>query len=385
MRTDAVGKSKRPTRVLHVVGGMNRGGAETWLMHVLRHSDRERVHMDFMVHTDQPCPYDPEIRELGSKVIPCLNPSQPLKFGRNFQRVMEEHGPYDVIHSHIHHYSGYVLRLARRADVPVRISHSHLDTSQQSASAPWLRRRYLDLTRHWIRQNATVGLAASRKAAAALFGEDWEADPRWRILYCSVDLRPFRESVPSAPVRAELGIPEDAFVIGHVGRFDTQKNILFLVDVFAEVAARDSTARMLMVGDGHLRSALEEHIARSGLKHRVILAGLRSDVPRLMMGAMDMFLLPSLWEGLPLVGMEAQAAGLPSLLSDTITEEVDIVKPLVRRLTLDRPASAWADAVLEMRRARRPSRREALAVVEKSPFNITSGVKALERAYTNGA
>ena len=103
-----------PVRVLHVLGGMNRGGVETWLMHVLRHIDRNRFRMDFLVHTVNPCAYDDEIHSLGSEIIPCLHPSRPWTYVRNFKRILREHGPYDVVHSHVHHFSGHILRLARR-------------------------------------------------------------------------------------------------------------------------------------------------------------------------------------------------------------------------------------------------------------------------------
>lgn len=373
---------KGTIRVLHVVGGMNRGGIETWLMHILRYIDRERFCMDFLVHTIQPCAYDDEIRALGSQIIPCLHHKQPWSYARNFKRSLREHGPYDVVHSHVHHYSGYVLRLAQQTGLPVRIAHSHSDTSPRQAQAGLLRRGYLTLMKRWITHYATVGLAVSRQAAMALFGPAWEADPRWQILHYGIDLTPFQGHVDSVAVRAELNIPAEAFVIGHVGRFVEVKNHTFLVDISAEVAKREPQMHLLLVGDGPLRPAIEQKVAQAGLADRVVFAGLWSDVPRLMRGAMDVFVLPSFYEGLPLVGIEAQAAGLPVILSDAITEEVDKVKPLVRRLSLSQPASGWAEAVLAARDAAPTmTQPDALAVMEKSPLNIQTSAKLLEEVY----
>ncbi|RUR76293.1 putative glycosyltransferase EpsF [Chlorogloeopsis fritschii PCC 6912] len=362
---------------------MNRGGIETWLMHILRHIDRDRFQMDFLVHTNQLCAYDQEIRTLGSQIIPCpLNRLQPWNYAANFRRILQVYGPYDIIHSHVHHFSGYILRLAHNSGIPIRIAHSHNNTSWVEAKAKWHRRLYLDLMKAWIARYATLGFGCSRQAIVDLFGSTGNTHLHQQILYCGIDLASFRDSVDLVTVRSELGIPKDAFVIGHVGRFEPQKNHAFLLEIAAEVAKREPKMHLLLVGVGSLRSDIEKKIAQLGLSDRVIFAGSRSDVPRLMQGAMDVFVLPSLYEGLGLVLVEAQAAGLPCIFSDVIPEEADVVKPLVKRISLSQSASAWAEAVLTVpNNASILTRIDALNIVEKSAFNIETSIKKLLEVY----
>ena len=372
-------------RILHVVGSMDRGGIETWLVHVLRHTDRDRFPMDFLVHTTRPGAYDAEVRALGGRILPCLLPSRPWAYGRSFRRVLRECGPYEVVHSHVHHYSGQVLRLARAEGVPVRIAHSHLDSGGLRGRTGWFRRFYVKLMERWIARDSTVGVAASRLAAAALFGDAWQADVRRRLLYCGIDLAPFRTPLDPAAKRAELGIAADAFVMGHVGRFMEQKNHDFLIAIAAEVARREPRARLLLIGDGPLRSAIQRRVHEAGMAGRVLFAGSRPDVPELMRGVIDVFVMPSLYEGLPLVGMEAQAAGLTLVVSDTITPEMDVVPGLVRRRSLKQSASDWADTVLAVRDGPCVRKQEALTAVANSPFAIQNSVRELEQLYAAGA
>jgi glycosyltransferase involved in cell wall biosynthesis len=227
----------------------------------------------------------------------------------------------------------------------------------------------------------TSGLACSRPAAAELFGQDWERNPRVRILYCGVDLSPFH-SAPDHCARTELGLPDNAFVVGHVGRFNEQKNHAFLVDIAEQVIMRDSNVWFVLIGEGEEKVGIQKSVAKRGLAHRFVFEGHRNDIPRVMLDAMDVFLLPSFHEGLPLVGMEAQAAGLPMVVSDAITTEMDGVPGLIRRLSLHQTAAEWAEAVLNLK-ATGPgvAKREALAAMEDGPFNIQSSVQALQSFY----
>lgn len=373
--------NQRSLRILQVVGGMNRAGTETWLMNILRHIDRDRFQIDFLVHTSQPCAYDQEIIALGSKVIPCLAPSQPLLYARNFKRILREDGPYNIIHSHVHHFSGYVLRLAKQAGVTTRIAHSHLDTTKLHSQARLLRRGYLKLMTQWIAHYSTFGLASSRKAAIALFGSTWDTNPHRQILYCSLDLTPFQNAVNPVAVRAELNIPPDAFVIGHVGRFEEQKNHKFLVEIAARVAKREPRMRLLLIGDGPLRLDVQQQVEHLDLTKYVIFAGVRPDVPRIMLGAMDLFLFPSLYEGLGLVLIEAQAAGLPCVFSDVVPEEADVVKPLMQRLSLSQSASTWAEVLMAQSKKLAIKQSDALSTVVRTAFDIRTGVKELIDFY----
>ncbi|MHB1035279.1 MAG: glycosyltransferase [Pirellulales bacterium] len=369
-----------PVRILHVVGGMDRGGVETWLMHVLRHVDRSRLAMDFLVHRQGACAYDEEIRGTGSRILVCPRPRRLWAYARNFTRILRDCGPYEVVHSHVHHFSGYTLGLAERAGVPVRIAQSHNDTTGVEADCGLLRRLYLSWMRRLVVRHSTVRIGVSRRAAAALFGPSWRDDAGCRLLYYGIDFAPFRRQVDAVAIRRELGIPGDALVLGHVGRFFEQKNHAFLVDVFAEVAKQEPRARLLLVGEGPLRPRIESRIAALGLKDRVVLTGSRPDVDRLMLGAMDVFLFPSLWEGLGLVYVEAQAAGLPCVIADVVPEEADVVAPLVRRMSVDESAASWAEAVLESR-FRKMAPRESLAALEDGRFDIRKSVKQLEAIY----
>ncbi len=377
----------RPIRILHVVGSMNRGGVETWLMHVLRHIDRERFQMDFLVHTTEPAAYDDEIRALGARVIPCCAPQRPLAYGRAFRRALRDHGPYDVVHSHVHHFSGYVLALARSAGIAGRIAHSHNDTRMVNSNVSPQRRAYLVLMRQLVDRFATAQVAASNEASLALFGRKGTDRSRTQILYCGIDLAPFEEEVDAGAVRAELGIPPGAFVVGHVGRFSTQKNHAFLVRIIEALVALEPRTHALLVGDGELRAAIEDDIRARGLSGHVTMTGARSDVPRLMMGAMDVFVMPSLYEGLPVVGIEAQASGLPCVISSEITSEVTIAKGLVKTLSLDASPGEWASDILvsALGPPYRPIRASALDYVRKSDFNISNGALKLWELYRDHA
>ena len=368
----------RPLRVLHVVGQMERGGIETWLMHVLRGLDRNRIASDIIANIEEPGYYDDEARALGVSVMSCIHHTKPWLYAPNFLSVLRRAGPYDIVHSHVHHFSGITLSLARLAGVPVRIAHSH-NTSSGNVDPSAMRHAYERVASALIRRYATAGFAVSAPAAAALFGRHWRRDPRWHLLHLGIDLAPYRNGRDTAHLRAALGIPLEAPLLGHVGRFAPQKNHDFLIDIFAQVVQRRPEARLLLVGDGELRATIAQKANDLGLSEQVIFAGARSDVPDLLR-AMDVFILPSLYEGLGLVLIEAQTAGRPVVVSASVPEEGLILADSIDVLPLSEPAARWAEAVLD-KFAYKSDPETAIEAMRESPFNIEKGRQELTRIY----
>lgn len=364
------------------MGSMDCGGIETWLMQLLRHMDTGRFHMDFLVHTSEHCACDDEINELGSRVIPCPGYNLPLRYARNFKRAVDDNGPYDIVHSHVHYFSGFVLRVAGSAGVQKLVAHSHTDALALEDGERASRRLYVELMKRMVSRYAVSGLAASRGAAEDLFGPGWNNDPRWQLLYCGIDLEPFKETVNPRQIRAELGLPQESFIVGHVGRFSVEKNHAFIIDIASELRRIEAGTYFLLVGDGPTRKEIEHKAENLGLRDRVRFTGFRTDVTRLMLGAMDAMILPSHREGLPLVLIEAQAAGLPCICSEVVTEETDVVKRLIRRLPSGAAVDAWVTSILELQRNGQKNRdRAAVKTLEHSPFNILSSAEELTKIY----
>jgi glycosyltransferase involved in cell wall biosynthesis len=373
-------------RILHIVGGLDRGGAETWLVQVLRHVDRRTHPMDFLVHGDQPGAYEDEVRALGARVLRCVGPSSPLRYAWQLRRILREYGPYDCVHAHIHQASGYVLLLAAAMHVPHRIAHSHLDTRDLDRRSSWLRRAYVSAMGMLVRRFATAGFAVSDAAARSLFSESWRSDPRVSLCPLGIDLRSFDPEVASSEVRAQLGIPAGSFVVGHTGRFCEQKNHCFLVDIAERFLRIQPGAVFLLVGDGPLRPAIEQMMHARGLGQRFIFTGVRGDVPRLMMGAMDCFLFPSLYEGLGLVLWEAQAAGLECVVSENVPWEADAIPEQVTRLSMHAPPARWADALGAVaKRSVSGSRRNKSCSLRMQAYSIEASVGHLLRLYEDAA
>jgi glycosyltransferase involved in cell wall biosynthesis len=383
--SSAASRGSRPLRVLHVTFDLDRGGTETWLMEVFRRIDPARFQMDFLVHTPEKGAFEDEVLARGGRVLHSVRPPRFWEYARQLKSMLRD-GGYDVVHTHVT-YAGLVLRIAREAGVPVRIAHGHNDAGVyrsggvvRSAAVRW--------TNRWLARDATLGLGCSRSAAAALFGDAWESGGRFGVCYCGIDTTAFNATAAAAAsadtrsMRAQLGIPEDAPVVAHIGRFDERKNQPFVVDIAAELARREPSARVLLIGDGPLRPEIERRVRERGLGSQVMLLGVRSDVPRLLMDVVDAVLLPSLYEGIPLTGMETQAAGRPLVLSDSISTELDVVPTLLTRVPLSASADTWADAVRAAIGSSGTIDREAcLRAVRASPFAIENSVEQLERYY----
>ena len=329
----------------------------------------------------------PEERALfernGARVIERRVRRRPPGLVVDLWRILKEHGPYDAVHAHFNSNNGFILAAAKAAGVPVRIAHSHLDSRPLKKSA--IRRLYEALGRQLIQFTASHGLAASAEAAAALFGTDWRSDPRWRVHSCGIDLEPFACTYDRKQVRSELGIPSSALVVGHVGRFGEEKNQRFLFEIGTLLLKRREDVYFLLVGDGPTRMSIANLFSEAGLGRRVILPGNRYDVPRLMRAAMDVFVFPSLYEGLGLAAIEAQAAALPSIVSNTIPAEVDIQPELVQRLPLG-SASLWADRIeTVLNRGANYSAQAAREVIAGSRFNVVNEVSELLALYREWA
>jgi glycosyltransferase involved in cell wall biosynthesis len=366
-------------RILHVLGKLDRGGAETWLVQSLRHVDRDKYSMDFLVHSPDPGAYDDEVRSFGARIIPCLSPYQPALYAENFFRILREYGPYNVVHSHVHHYSGYVLMLAAMAGVSLRIAHSHNDTRPVRAHSSLGRLAYLKIMQMMIHAFATRGLAVSGEAGDDLFGRNWRNNARWQLQYLGIDLSRFDVPVDRSSLRKELGIASDAFVVGHVGRFVQQKNHAFIVEIAREVVKLQPTTIFLLVGGGTLRKEIEAQVAAYSLQKHFVFAGVRPDVPAIMKGAMDVFLFPSLHEGLPITILEVQAAGLPCLMSNVISRDTDVIDRLLFREALTIPASVWGKRLIEISTTKHGCDSTLKLLSSRS---ITTSVKLLTSVYS---
>ncbi len=327
-----------PIRVAHVMGKMVGGGVEAVVMNYYRHVDRSKVQFDFLIDSDSTLVPREEIASLGGRVFEVPPYQHVIEYQRELHRLFKQEG-WKIVHSHINALSIFPLRAAKRAGVPVRIAHSH-STSGRGEHA---RNAMKAVLRRFSNVYPTHRMACSRHAGEWLFGQD--AD--FELVYNAIDLSRFAfDPGVRTKVRDELGLSDGQFAIGHAGRFMTQKNHGFLIDVFAEVARRRDDAILLLVGDGEERPAVERKVADHCLEGRVRFLGQRSDVDRLYQ-AFDVFVLPSLYEGLGMVAIEAQRAGLPCLLSDAITREVDLTEKCTFLPIGD--SEVWADAICALK------------------------------------
>jgi glycosyltransferase involved in cell wall biosynthesis len=364
------------THVLHIVGAMNRGGVESWLMEVLRHIDRERFQVDFLVHSEAPGAFDNEVRELGSNIYRCPLNRNPFTYLWNFMRILRSHGPFDVVHSHVHYFSGITLLLARAGRVPARISHSHsAPTSDDSV----MRRAYTWIMSALVCQNATLKLAGSEESARSLYGRDWKTRSDTAIFYTAIDFSRFFGQRNVHLAREGFHIPIKALVVGHVGRFSTPKNHSFLLDIFSELKQINENACLLLVGDGVLRPEIEQKAAGLGILESIRMIGIRQDVPEILMDVIDVVCFPSLYEGLPIAILEAQAAHVPCIISDRITREVILTPKTVSALPLEVSAAVWARAIHLAYENRVDV--DDIQLLSSSMFSIQHSIPKLEAKY----
>lgn len=366
-------------RVLHAVGGMNRGGTETWLLNTLRFSDKRHFDFTFLKSTTSEHAYDKELLSLGGSIAVCEGPRRLHAFVPAFAKLLRSER-FDIVHSHLHFFSGVILAVAAACRVGVRIAHAHTDTRLAQTQRSLQRRGYRAMMQQATRVSMTHGLAVSDGAAKDLFGRSYAADKRVQLFSCGIDLAPYQSTNDRTQIRASLGIPHDAQVIGHVGRLEPPKNHAFLVDVAQRVMQRNPRVFLLLIGDGALRAALERKVAAMGIEHRTRFVGSVGNVPELLLGAVDAFVFPSLWEGLGLAVVEAQAAGLRCVVSSEVPASAVVNAESVERLSLAAPLEVWETAVV--RALQVPLQRDAgLALVRSSPFNISESSRALFKLY----
>ncbi|MFJ7747168.1 glycosyltransferase family 1 protein [Peribacillus sp. NPDC097295] len=328
-----------PLRILHVVVNMNRGGAETLIMNLYRNIDRSKIQFDFL--TSKEGVFDSEILALGGRVhrIPYLTDVGHFTYKKHLDTFFKKND-YKVVHAHMDKMSGLILQSAKKAGIPKRISHSHNTQSEGSLPA----RLYKWYVGKLILPNATNFFACSNKAAQWLFNKE---NKKAEILKNGIEYKEFTFSPDiRKQVRKELDILDDTFVLGHVGRLAQQKNHTFLVDIFTDYLKQKENSILILVGDGPLRADILKKVRNLKLESKVKFIGIRSDINRILQG-FDVFVFPSLHEGLPVSLIEAQAAGLPCLISDDISKEVDLGIKLIQFLPIhDR--SIWTAHLIEI-------------------------------------
>lgn len=360
-------------RILHILHSMNRGGAEAMLMNYYRNIDRGRVQFDFLLTEQNRCQYEEEIEQMGGRVyrVPLLTFSNPFLYINGVKKFLKEHTEYRIVHSHTSSKSAVPLWAAKRCGVPVRVCHAHSSNSGRGFEG--FVRWALGI---WLKQVATDFMSCGEGATRCWYGREYMN--RTKIVPNAVDMVKYGfDEVMGRQKREQLGVAEEECVLGMVSRFHPVKNHLFMLDVLSAMKKRGCKAKLLFVGDGELRGRIEEKIALLGIKDDVILAGLVSDVPNYLQ-AMDMVMMPSLHEGLPVSLVEAQANGLPVVASTGVPREVDVTGNVVF-LPLD--VSAWTDC-LATKIAERV-RRDLAAVekVRKAGYDIQLASKKLEEWY----
>lgn len=364
-----------PIRVLHENVIMDPGGIETLLMNLYRHIDREKIQFDFLVHRPDEAFYDKDILDMGGRIYRTARfspiPGQYQQHMNDIEAVLRAHPEYKVFHAHAE-LNLWPLMVAKKVGIPTRIAHSHNAKTTMN-----LKYFFFLYEKMKIKEYCTDMFMCSTPAGNWTFGKKAVESGKVRFIKNGIETERFAYSEKvRANKRAELGI-HNQFVVGHVGRFMQQKNHEFLIDIFKEIHDRRPDSVLILVSDGRLMDHIKAKVHTMGLDDAVRFLGNRRDVNEIYQ-AMDVFLFPSLWEGLPLTGIEAQTAGLPVVMSDVITDEV-CVTPNVYTMSLKDSASVWAKKVLQV--TEDYQRHNMRQQVVDAGFDIVTTAQLLQKFY----
>lgn len=355
-------------RVLQVVNNMHRAGLETMLMNYYRNIDRTKIQFDFLTHRPEKGDYDDEIISMGGKVYyaPRLYPQNYLQYFKWMKKFFNEHPEYKIIHSHIDAMSYLPLLAAKLNKIPVRIAHSHNTSIDKDFKLP-LKLFFKKL----LPSVATNFCACGKEAGNFLF-----PNKQSTFIPNAINIEKFLYNKElRIKKRKELGL-EKKIVIGHIGRLSYQKNHKFLIEIFSEILKKEKESILLLIGVGEKEKELKEQVKKLNIEKEVYFLGKREDVAELYQ-AMDLFLMPSLFEGVPVVGVEAQFSGLPCIFSDKVPKEVKFKKNVIF-ISLNILPKIWCDEILKIRKGK--EKRE-LVNSEESIYNIKNAKERLEKLY----
>lgn len=361
-----------PIRVLHILQRMEAGGTQALLMNIYRKIDRTKVQFDFLVVYKEKQFYDDEIEKMGGHVYK-LSFREDLnlpKFQKNLTDFFAQHQEYKIVHCHAYTVGYFCLKAAKKAGIPVRIAHSH--NNETVHDIKYLPKLFMQ---RMFTKDATDLFACSEEAGKYLF-----KDKPFQVLKNAIDSKNFiADNNIRAEIRKELRV-ENKFVVGHVGRLHPQKNHDFLIDVFEKIKQKKTDAELILIGTGPLEGKIRQKVKERGLSDCVHFLGNRKDMNRIYQ-AMDVFVFPSLFEGLGIVAIEAQAAGVPIVCSEGLPPETDIT-PIYQKLMLSDGAEKWADVALEMSGSEYRHANMQKYVVEAG-FDMSTTAKKMEEYYTN--
>lgn len=363
-----------PLRVLQIMGIVESGGVEAVIMNYYRNIDKNKVQFDFVMHKGGNPYYIAEVQSMDARVYEITPYSKNIiAFTYEIYKIIKD-GHYDIVHSNMNALSCFPLFAAWLAGAKVRILHNHTTDTKAEGLRTVLKRTL----RPFAKMFANNYWACSELAAEWMYGKQAVNAGKVTIINNAIDLDKFAFNQEKRDkLRKELGL-EGKFIIGHVGRFVKQKNHEFLIDIFAEVAKEKENAVLVLIGEGPLMESIKSKVANLHLTDKVIFLGVRNDVADLY-NVMDVFALPSFYEGLPVVGVEVQANGLPFLCSDQVTREI-LISDSIKLLPLNDGTGKWAEEILNTNRV---SLAETLKSMQKAGFDIRNEAIRLGDRYFN--
>ncbi|MCH5180074.1 MAG: glycosyltransferase family 1 protein [Erysipelotrichales bacterium] len=362
---------KNVIRVAQVIGITGCGGVESVVMNYYKHIDRSKVQFDFLVEGTSKIIDKDKIEAMGGKIIIIPPYSNPFKYMKTLEKIFRQE-KYDIVHSNMNALSVFTLRAAKKAGIKIRIVHSHSTSNKKE----WKKTIIKNMLRPFSKKYATHFFGCSEYAAKWLFGNKLVENGRVEIINNAIDIDRFKFNQKTRDrIRLENKI-NDKFVVGHIGRFMLQKNHTFLLDIFYEIQKINEDSVLLLIGDGPLHDVIQKKVIQLNISDKVTFINL-TNKPEDYYQAMDCFLLPSLYEGLPVVGVEAQINGLKCYLSDTITKETKIVET-TKFISLKQSASTWAKQIVDDFTLQNAIRDESY---NNDKFNITYQSKKLVELY----
>lgn len=360
-------------KVLMVLGNTGMGGAQAFVLNLLKNLDLSRFQVDLAVDTIKEDGIADDVRSLGCSIylLPYFKVYNYRKYAAAWNSFLDEHH-YDIIHAHSTNSASVYLRIAKKKGCST-IAHSH-SAGYRGNLIQRLAKRFFALK---VGKYSDLWFACSDKAALRLFGDSYKNYPNYFEIPNAIDVEKYVFSdEKSKSLRNELGVLDDELLCGHVGTFSSPKNHSFLLDIFNEVLKKEPTARLICCGAGALMPIVKEKATALGIIDKILFPGVVKNCGEYLM-AMDVFVFPSLFEGLPVSVVEAEATGLPVVMSDVITKEVDLTD-CVHRHSLKEPASVWAKTICRIKPRNRVTYNKT---IEESRFNMRESIKLISSLY----